>query len=55
MAIKQKPDPKVVKKSAKELPAKGAKKIEKAEDARILADQRYAPKPHKPKPKGKRY
>ena len=38
MAIQQKPAPKVVKKSAKELPKRGVGKIEKAEDARILSE-----------------
>ncbi len=51
MPVKQKPDPKVVKKSAKELGKSQSvkvKSVEKEEDGRILADQKNAPQPHKP-------
>ena len=54
MAVKQKPAPNVVKKSAKELEKaqsvklKRVKPIQLSEDARILADQKNAPNEHKP-------
>ncbi|HEY2358011.1 MAG TPA: hypothetical protein VGH86_11210 [Phenylobacterium sp.] len=58
MVVKQKPPPKVVKKSAQELPKKGVSKVEKSEDARIESDQKNAPNPNKGggkgKPKGKK-
>ena len=49
MVVRQKPDPKVVKKSAKELANKRYGKLQREEDARILDDQKNAPKPHKRK------
>ena len=44
MPVKQKFDPKVIKKSAKELSKPKTAKIEKSEDARILDDQKKHPK-----------
>ena len=56
MTVKQKPDPKVVKSSAKEM-AKSRKSAKPTmavrKDARLLDDQKNAPQPHKPAKKGK--
>jgi len=55
MPVIQKPAPKVVKKAAKDLhkaqSTKGSPTLTAAEAARMLDDQRNAPKPHKPAPK----
>jgi uncharacterized protein (UPF0147 family) len=57
MPVIQKPVPKVVKKAAKDLSTarstRGTKNptLAAAEAARILDDQKNAPKPHKPAPK----
>lgn len=44
MVVKSKPPPKVVKKSAKELPKAGVRRVQKSEDAVILDVQKNAPK-----------
>ncbi|MGA7324264.1 MAG: hypothetical protein WBX25_07240 [Rhodomicrobium sp.] len=52
MAVKQKPDPKIVKPAAKELgkkPQSTKPSVQAKTAARILDDQKNAPQPHKPK------
>jgi hypothetical protein len=43
MVVRHKPPPKVVKKSAKELPSVGVRKVQRSEDAVILDVQKNAP------------